>query len=182
VNLYLAPHNDDDALWGSYLILRHNPHVVVCLRSVRMHQSDYPGGPVTADREAETECAMKTLGAEWTQWPVPDLEPSWKDVADLMRGLRDTGEVERVFAPAFEEGGHDQHNRVAVLARAVFGEGNVTHYLTYTSEGRSRWGTKVVPEPGWVDRKREALMCYQSQIEHPATQGWFLGDVCEYVA
>jgi LmbE family N-acetylglucosaminyl deacetylase len=182
MNLLLAPHNDDETLWASYLILRHNPHVVICLKSVRMHQKDYPGGPVTADREQETACAMRLLNAEWTQWPVPDDTPDWKELADLMRGLKNTGEVEQVFAPAFEEGGHGHHNRVAVLARAVFGSESVTHYLTYTGEGRSRWGTKVEPDGGWIDLKREALMCYQSQIEHPATQAWFLGDECEYVA
>jgi LmbE family N-acetylglucosaminyl deacetylase len=182
MNVLFAPHNDDETLFSCFNALRYNCHVVVCLRSVRMHALGYPGGPVTADREAETACAMRVLGLEWTQWPVPDDDPNWKEVADLMAILAATGDVERVFAPAPEKQGHEQHNVIGHYADAFFGPDRVTHYLTYTTAGRSTHGSRVEPPDGAVDLKREALMCYQSQIEHPATSVWFQGDLTEYVA
>jgi LmbE family N-acetylglucosaminyl deacetylase len=177
MNVLFAPHNDDETLWATYLALQYQCHVIICLRSVRMHDPGYPGGPVQADREEETACAMKVLGLEWTQWPIPDDAPVAVELIRLMRTLED---VERVFAPHVEQDGHAQHNAVGVAARAVFGE--VTEYLTYTTAGRSTNGTVVEPPEGAVDLKREALLCYESQILHPATAVWFEGTLAEYVA
>jgi LmbE family N-acetylglucosaminyl deacetylase len=132
----------------------------------------YPGGmPVEHEtRELETECAMEILGCEWEQWPIMDDYPSgWED--DLAGHLRSL-DSEIIFAPAVELGGHQQHNVIGELARAIFGD-HVQHYLTYTSKGRSTEGEEVVCADGWLDIKRQAMACYRSQAEHPATRHWF---------
>ena len=35
MDLFLSPHNDDEALFASYVQLRDHPHVLVCLRGRR---------------------------------------------------------------------------------------------------------------------------------------------------
>lgn len=182
--VYLAPHNDDEVLWGTFLLLRHRPHVVVCLRSARMEQPDYPFPEFAmsaATREHETDQAMGVVGCEWEQWPELDTAPDWDSIADGIAEM--SGRFGHCFAPAFEEGGHAHHNRVAEIAVQCFGRKNVTGYLTYTYRGRSTWGAELQPVGGWPDVKAEALACYASQAAHPMTSPWFqTDDLREFVA
>lgn len=189
----LAPHNlgDDETLFASYLILRYRPKVIVCLRSERMHQPDYPGGPCSADargRQSESIKACSVLGVpEFEQWEFSDADPpDWKLISAKIHGLNwsldPTSDL--LIAPAFEVRGNTQHNGVALLAQRVALEQDVPliHYLTYTTDGRSRNGTEVEFEPHWPELKLAALSCYRSQIEHPATAPHFLdGGLREYV-
>lgn len=178
--LFLAPHNDDEVLFGSFLIQEHRPEVVVCLRS-QVQRERY--GITAAVREAETTDALLELGIEtWEQWAYLDSDPDWDAIREHLATRYAWPEVGIVFAPAIEEDGHEQHNRIGALALEVFGD-RVVSYLTYTrSGGRSRNGTEIQPKPEWVERKHRALACYRSQIAEPSCAPWFLGDLREYVA
>lgn len=185
--LLLAPHNDDETLFASFLCLRHQPHVIVCLRSFRMDDPHYPGGMAVdyRTRELETEFAMKTLGCSWSQLSVSDADPDWDLVwqllVDYVDEERGAGRPERVFAPAREEGGHEQHDAIADIADEIFGD--VTHYLTYTADGKSTSEHEVEYEPEWVAKKLHAMACYKSQAAHPATRKHFLDHgIREYLA
>ena len=185
-HLFLAPHNDDETLFGSFTLLRYRPHVVVCLRSFRMASPSYPGKmPVDFfTREFETEMAMKTFGCTWEQWTYSDVDPEWDELTAHLRVL--DGQTldprwNRVFAPAFEIGGNEQHNVIANIANSVFGD-RVTSYLTYTASGKSRHGTEVEFEPEWIPLKHHALACYKTQAMHPATRAHFLTDIREYIS
>jgi LmbE family N-acetylglucosaminyl deacetylase len=176
--LLLAPHNDDEALFASYLLLRHRPHVVVCLRSHVQEQRGY--GITALEREAETDCALTKLGVGWEQWPYLDSRPDWAAIRKRIREL--AAGYDHVFAPAPEQDGHEQHTRIGEIASEVCG-GKVTHYLTYTrGGGRSTWGVPVQAAPGWDWVKRDALACYESQAAHPSTAAHFTGPIGEYVA
>lgn len=175
-----APHNDDETLFATWQLLRHDPHVVIVLKSAK--QSDL--GVTAETREAETDCALKQLGvSSWEQWPYPDTGPDWQAVELAMQMLDERMEPELVLAPAVEDGGHEQHSRVGELARAVFGD-RVTAYLTYVrGQLSSRVGEEVAFEPDWPVRKLRALACYESQIGLPATRPWFMDDTLrEWVA
>lgn len=158
--------------------------MIVCLRSFRMDDPHYPGGMAIdyRTRELETEFAMKNLGCTWDQWTHPDNKPDWDMVGYDLEQVRDAhGAWARVFAPAREEGGHEQHNRIADLADDIFVD--VTHYLTYTADGKSTSEHEVPFEPQWVAKKLHALACYRSQSAHPATRKHFLDHgIREYVA
>lgn len=172
--LLLSPHNlgDDETLFASYLCLMYEPHVIVCLRSARMADPNYPGGmPISAEtRELETAAAMEVLGCTWEQWQILDNYPrGWER---QLRAKLSTLDPDLIFAPAPELGGHQQHNVIGEMASKLFGD-RTQHYLTYTSAGRSTDGVQVPHPPGWVDTKRQALSCYRSQAEHPATKHWF---------
>src|SRR4051812_35384471 len=102
VNLFLSPHNDDEALFGSCLLLRHKPKVTVCFRS--FVEDSWPDGPGYEEREAETTAAMGVLGCEWEQWHYRDDEPFVTDYRSLCEGLSALAPtVDRCFAPMPEK-------------------------------------------------------------------------------
>lgn len=187
--LLLSPHNDDETLFAFFHCLRYRPHVVVCLRSSRMADPEYPGNmPISAEeRESETEAAMNIAGCDWTQWPILDSEHDPSDQLEaFMWGLRDPSgadDWDLVIAPAGEDGGHPQHNLIAALAGRVFSDVSQIRYLTYTTYGqRTREGKEVEFEPHWLPLKLAALSCYRSQVMHPATRVHFIdGGLREYV-
>ena len=182
-HLFLAPHNDDETLFGTFTLLRHQPFVVVCLRSFRMADASYPGGVKVeyAERAMETAMAMRTLGCLWQQWDFSDADPNWDHLHVKLEQLRD-GRIEwtTVHAPEWETGGNDQHNTLAEIALEVFGVERMRSYLTYTASGKSRWGMEVSWEPEWIPIKHHALACYKSQAMHPLTRAHFLDDIREY--
>lgn len=177
--LLLAPHNDDETLFASFICLRENPHVIVVLRS--QVQEDRFG--ISADqRERETDLAMSELYCTWEQWPTLDAEPDWEEVDRRLVTFRNFFAPSHVYVPAWEVNGHAHHNIVGDLARSVFGLENITHYLTYTTAGKSTWGVPVEYEPEWVARKMSALTCYRSQASLANCAEHFLRDQHEYVA
>jgi LmbE family N-acetylglucosaminyl deacetylase len=138
----LAPHNDDEALFAAYTLLRHRPRVVVVLDS----------GP---ERTAESRAACAVLGVEVEQWPFAESDPDWDAAGDEIRALDGP-----VWAPWPEPDGHEHHNAIGELASDLLPA--VTYYTTYTPAGRTT-GTPVDYEDGWPDLKLAALDCYPSQ-------------------
>jgi LmbE family N-acetylglucosaminyl deacetylase len=127
-------------------------------------------------REAETQRAMNILGCDWEQLPVSESRPSVDDLEAWLRRLRKQHQPERVWAPAVEFNGHDHHNMVGQLAWDVFGV-HVRPYMTYQrGSGRSKGKTVVIPSNGERSLKRDALQCYESQIQLENTQYWFGDD------
>jgi len=179
--VFFAPHNDDETLFGAFTLLREKPHVVVCLRSVG--QELRGTGVRFAEREEETRRALEILGVEsWEQWPFADEDPPWVEIE--RRFVEWNAVAQKVYAPAYERGGHEQHNKIAKIAERVFSPGKLTKYLTYTKGGRSSSGKSVRYEPEWVFLKLRALACYRSQIVVPETRTTlhFVADQHEYYA
>jgi LmbE family N-acetylglucosaminyl deacetylase len=173
-NLFLSPHNDDETLFGAFTIMREKPMVIVCLKS---HVQDVRYGIKASVREMETTGALWWLGQPtWQQLLTLDTDPNISDklLADFEM-LDFTHAPKRVWAPALEEGGHDQHNAVSFAARAVWGD-KVLPYLTYVRGSLRTRGTPVPYTPAMAWTKIRALACYQSQIELENTRPWFLED------
>lgn len=181
-SILLDPHGDDAILFACFTLLRHRPHVVCVLRS--QLQEDRRTGIGYQERELETAAAFGILGiGAWEQWRHLDSRPSWEAVRDEMRTLEQTWQPEQVFAPAFEAGGHDDHNAIAKVAADVFGPDRIVAYLTYRrGSARSDWGAEVEPEPDWIALKHRALACFVSQIREPTTRPWFMEGLREWVA
>lgn len=160
-----APHNDDEALFAAFTILRHRPRVVVCFGSA----GDYGDSAV---REAETRDAMTILGAAAVeQWAGGDL------IAQ-MRAFDARAHPIRVWAPDVRAS-HPDHRAVAYAALEVFGD-RVSTYHTYINGQKVRNDRPVPFEPAWVGQKLRALARYQSQIEHPRAHAFFVDDLLEY--
>lgn len=173
--LLLQPHADD-VIFCAYQVIAHRPDVIRVL--------DAADAKEAAIRANEDAAAMEVLGT----WVLPfalgiEGKPDWPKMLGV---LRDYAEVyEHCFAPAFEIGGHDEHNGVAAMAEEVFGGGRLTCYATYRrGHGRTRTGKEVIPEERWAARKFRAMACYESQIERENTRPWFAADDClrEWIA
>jgi LmbE family N-acetylglucosaminyl deacetylase len=169
-------------LFASWTLCREVPHVVTLYRSSVQDSL----GILPETREAEDREAFQILDARITveQWPFLDSEPDPPEMEERLRELESSGEWGTVYAPAWEEAGHHQHNTVALLADAVFGPERVVHYMTYTPAGKSVGPVEVHPELPWVALKLRALACYRSQIETVGTgcMTHFLRPLFEYLA
>ena len=97
-----------------------------------------------------------------------------REFFDDLSALYD-GDWEHVYAPAVEDGGHEQHNLVGSEALLRYGN-TVRPYLTYRRGSMRSHGREVMPEPGYVAAKMRALACYETQIELVATRPWFMDD------
>lgn len=180
-SVFLSPHADDGVLWGGFLILHHRPKVITVLKSAKQEQF----GIMQHQREAEDAQAMGILGVtNHVVWPEDDLNPDWDAIRSMIAELDyDSSEfVDRVFAPAIEDNGHEQHTMVGQLARDIFGD-RVTHYLTYTrTSGRSTSQNEIKPEPWMIPLKLQALACYTTQMRpETGTQTWFLDGIREWI-
>lgn len=170
--LFLAPHNDDETLFGAFTILRERPLVIVVFDSWNQWLR---GHRITAEqRRTETLAALRILEAGAEFLGFKDSEP---DPEAIAAALGRYGQPEMVYAPAVEPDGNAQHNLVGEIAVRLFPK--VTRYMTYTAAGKSR-GKSVPVEPGWAHKKLRALACYASQIELPDTRDHFLRDQYEY--
>jgi LmbE family N-acetylglucosaminyl deacetylase len=173
VSLFLAPHNDDETLFGSFTILEHQPHVVVCFRS---YKQEHLYGITAAARELETARAVWHLGTGWEQLHNPDHRPDLDKLVFDLGVLDHEHEPDVVWAPAVEEGGHEQHNMVGQVARALWGD-RVRPYLTYRRGHMRSRGIEVPFQTNWVLRKLRALACYETQIGLTGDcQPWFMDD------
>jgi len=165
-----SPHNDDEALFAAFTILRHRPYVVVCFNSA----GDYGD---TATREQESRDACEILGAAgFQQWHGNDQD---FDLVESMRAYDSHIHPARVWAPD-PRASHPDHVAVAKAAGEVFGS-RVTTFHTYDEAGKVRAGRPVEFEPEWTLAKLRALSRYESQIRHPRANGFFNWDLAEYL-
>jgi LmbE family N-acetylglucosaminyl deacetylase len=177
MNLFISPHCDDECLFGSFTIQRERPLVVIVLDGIIQ---GLRGAQVTArQRRQETVAALAELGDPPLRFcGFSDARPDWKEVEAALRDMA-RFELDTVYAPALEEGGHEQHNRISEICSLVFPK--VRHYMTYTSSGKSG-GIRVPATTEMIQRKFRALACYQSQIEMQNCREHFMRGITEYYA
>lgn len=172
MKVFIAPHNDDEALFGSFTILREHPLVVIVYDSYVQFRR---GDRITAlQRRRESEHAMKILGAEVAFCGLSD---ECEDEHACSKVLAPYTAAREVWVPAFERHGHRQHNLIASIADGLFPDSH--RYMTYTTVGKSR-GVPVPIEPGWPAAKLAALACYKTQLDLARTRHFFLMDQYEY--
>lgn len=190
MKLLLSPHNDDEALFASLTIQQERPAVIVMYDSYLQVNRGATGCDLYTRRQETCNALAELAGTKAT--PVPEFFAGFRDdkeytaeaLADRLR--KSWLDPERVWAPAFEENSHAQHNLVAQAAELAY-PGLVTHYLTYTrGGGKSRSGVEVQPRSGEeIARKLRALACYASQLQMDPRLGcWphFMRDLTEWVA
>lgn len=170
-----APHNDDETLFAFYQLLRHEPRVVTVLRSFKQWISQ--SGPTYQVREAETAEALRVASiTKWEQWPFSDRDPDWDSIADRIDRTLRLEKPEVVIAPAWEMGGHEDHNALASIIAGIGGEWELVRYCTYVrGEGRTVSAHPIDGTEEEAGLKMQALLCYESQINHPHTSPWFPG-------
>jgi LmbE family N-acetylglucosaminyl deacetylase len=192
VKLFISPHNDDETLFGSFLIQKHKPLVVVVFDSfIQVNRGADWCDRVT--RRMETSAALNELLLnpaalfcglrDDTEYTVSEIEASIAGV--LMQETLKGQLADEIIAPAIEKFGHAHHNLVAMAAGGLAATLGVPliQYTTYQrgTHGKTRTPNPVlIEDPMWIERKLNALACYRSQIRHPMCQPHFLRDLEEF--
>lgn len=159
-NLLLAPHNDDEALFASYIILKFKPLVVIVTDAVK-HELKFGSMSGIMARRRESEEAMKILGVKVEFLGIPD---TGLYIDNLIVNLEDFEVTGKVFAPALQ-GGHKDHDTVSMAAGRVWGD-KVVYYSTYTKENLTPDGeVAIIPSKKEEELKNQALDCYKTQIK-----------------
>lgn len=191
MKIILSPHQDDVPLFAAFTAIKERPLVVTLFNSYvqTYNPSLSPEEKIrvnAVNRNLEDSRAIAELGCEVVTSPLrdDDTELTAKSVSAAIIKLLNEMDLPKpwdIWAPAWESGGHHQHNITAQAAPLI---GKLKgSYLTYTNAGKSTKGTLVTPEPAWILRKLKALACYESQIEIAALGCWphFLRSQEEYM-
>lgn len=158
MKLFLAPHNDDETLFGAYTIMREKPLVVVVTDSWIQYRR---GTGITAEqRRKESQEAMKILGIPIEFLGIKDNELTDKALTEKLKQYRPT----KVYAP-LPNSKHPHHNLVGKVARRLW-LNKIIFYSTYTKESLAPTGEmEVKPTQREIELKNRALDCYKSQIK-----------------
>lgn len=159
-SIILCPHNDDEALFCSSLIIRYNIPVIIVFDSFVQEKRNKL---ITKEiRRKESENAMKILGGGLMFWGFRDDENNDEIIEEKIKTLSG---FKRIYVPLPEIDGNPQHNLIGILGQKIFKEKAVM-YGTYKS-GRSYPTGEV--ELILMDKEREkknrALDCYVSQTK-----------------
>lgn len=205
MKLLISPHNDDETLFAAFTIMKERPLVCIVFDSyVQVARGNRRADAIT--RRMETMVALQYM--EIIAAPIfvglRDDQPDYEYLRTWLKERRDGpievsggfvgyNQIDGIICPAWEQGGHEQHNGVARVCRDLWPSEQRTEYLTYTrTRGRSRTvlnehgneraAQEVIPTPDMIARKHRALACYKSQMEVENCRDWFLGDLREYLA
>lgn len=167
--IVFAPHGDDEVLFVAYTCMRERAHVIVC-----SHDAD---PKIRTQRSLETTAAIQIMRCSHHEWPVDAGKMDARLARTWMSAWNSTSLVastpDRVYAPAVNPQGHEEHNLIGQLALEVFGD-KLIPYGTYAPRGqRERLLHDVIPTADEIQRKLQALACYRSQIDNPSTRPWF---------
>jgi LmbE family N-acetylglucosaminyl deacetylase len=168
MKLFIAPHNDDETLFGAYTLIREKPLVVIVTDSWIQFLRDTG---VTADqRWNETVEAMKILGCPVIRLGIrDDVIDEWAVKDKLSRFVG----FETIYSPAIQEGS-PHHDLVSKVAQELFGD-KVKLYSTYAKGQFCTPGTiEIKPTPEEIELKNKALDCYVSQVNLPSTAQHFI--------
>lgn len=153
--ILFAPHNDDEALFASYTIMRTKPLVVVVYDGYQ-HQRKFGVNIMT--RRNESINAMKLLGVEVEFMGLSDDETY--DPYEL-ETLFKKYKADKVYCPAI--GKNPQHNLVSNVCTSVFK--NTVRYCTYDDDLLQKGSVEIIPTEEERVMKIKALKCYQSQLK-----------------
>jgi LmbE family N-acetylglucosaminyl deacetylase len=167
MKLFLAPHNDDECLFGAFTLIRERPLVVIVTDA--WNQFNRETGITAEMRWEETKKAMEILGCPVIRLGIRD---DCLDEASVRDKLSRFVGFETVYAPAVQDG-NLQHDLIGRIAGEVFGD-KCKYYATYTKEQLYTTGIQeIIPTPDELILKEKVLLCYQSQINLPDTAPHF---------
>jgi hypothetical protein len=167
-DLFLSPHHGDECLFGSFIITRYRPLVVICTAAADPDKA--------ARQNAQTACAMATLGTDHVALGIPDAQLDRDKLRARLEQLKAEHHPTRVYAPAVE-GGDAQHDLVGAVAREIFC--NVLSVATLDpAGGRSQGDTRIIPTVEETKLKAAALDCY-ADSDLPPGHGPLSADTVE---
>lgn len=166
--IFLAPHNDDESLFGAFTLIRVKPLVIICTDSYIQPRRGDDGCDAETRREetiramAIAECPVVFLG-------IPDDSLT----EDILRERLKHFKPEQIYVPAIQ-GGNAQHDIVGKVAMELFGN-KCERYTTYTKTELYTTGNyEIKPKHDEMDKKLRMLNCYESQLNLKSTLPHFM--------
>jgi LmbE family N-acetylglucosaminyl deacetylase len=165
--IFLAPHNDDESLFGAYTLMRHKPLVIIITDGwIQYNRGDM--GTYYEIRRQETIKAMKLAGCPVVFLGIKDTELTEDILWERLRGFN----PEAIYVPAIQ-GGNLQHDIVGKVGLELFGKA-CERYTTYSkTELYTTGGWEIKPTHTEMELKNKMLDCYVSQINLPSTAPHF---------
>ena len=166
-NVFLAPHNDDETLFGAFTLIRKKPLVVVITDShIQPNRGDIGCDSETRRQETINACAV--AGCPVVFLGIKDTELTEELLRERLRPFN----PETIYAPAVQ-GGNRHHDIVGRVAKELFGE-NCKFYTTYTKTELHTEGTyEIKPVHDELEIKNQMLTCYKSQLKLASTKPHF---------
>lgn len=180
-NIFLAPHSDDEALFGTFTLLRVKPLVVVCTDGTS-HREKF--GIPLEDRRKESRDACKILGVDVIFLGIPEEELTVDRLQEelFVNGLIEPFNCESggfMFLPT-KTGGSPHHDIVSDISKRLAGP--ILYYSTYSRENFTPAGEMpLFPTPKEKHLKEKALACYCSQLVINKPHFDAVKDVPEYL-
>ncbi len=169
--LAIFPHNDDEALFMAYTLMREKPLVLIVTDAYIQTNR----GEIGCDSETrwdETKKAIDILGCSVMRLGVPDTDLFNQEMALSISLQKCFGNFDRVYGPALQ-GGNEHHDIVHRICKRAFGD-KLVQYTTYTKEELwTKGDIEVIPNEEEIKLKNLALECYNSQINLPSTRPHF---------
>jgi len=168
--MFLAPHNDDEALFGAFTIMREKPLVVIATDS---YVQQLRGDGITAkQRRLETERAMEKVGVESYFLGIPDNNFTRETLISALEATPENIKNAKVVFAPMVEGGNKIHDIVGEVAHEMFD--NVLHYSTYTkTRSYSIGDIEVKPTQEERKLKSDILEEYHTQKNHKCNKTYF---------
>lgn len=152
MKIFLAPHNDDECLFGLDILIEEKPLVVIITHSTLQGDNGF-------ERALESYRAIKDLGLSICYLQIDEDKLTEETLAEKL-GIFYTTDV--VYIP--KQSDNSQHNLVRETAKKIFR--NTYEYDNYFNGSISK-------ETKYPDIKREVLKHYKTQIENPMTKHFF---------
>jgi len=161
ISLLLAPHNDDETLFASYIMQRMRPMKVVIITDAYQHEIKFGKEYGIKTRREESTKACGILNTKVEFLGLPDDYISVDDIASKLQFIDAPGIV---IAPALE-GGNPQHDAVSKAAEVLFGN-RILYYSTYTQQSLIPKGELAI-YPNSEEKRFKELMLqyYPSQLK-----------------
>lgn len=166
--IFLAPHNDDEALFGAFTLMRVKPLVIIVTDSyIQPERGDVE---CTAEiRRQETIDAMAIAGCPVVFLGIKDTELTEDILHERLKGFN----PETVYVPAIQ-GGNAQHDLVGKVGLELFGD-RCERYTTYSkTELYTEGKYEIKPTEEELDKKFRMTNCYLSQLTLPSTRPHFI--------
>jgi len=166
--LFIACHNDDESLFGSFILMRTKALCVIVTDSfIQPNRGDL--GCTAEIRRQETINAMAIAGCPVVFLGIKDTELTEEILRERLKAFRPGV----VYIPALQ-GGNFQHDLVNKVGLELFGD-KCEQYCTYTKTELYTEGTREIkPTLAELEMKASMLWCYKSQLELPSTASHFL--------
>ena len=153
MKIFLAPHNDDECLFGLDILIEERPLVVIVTHSTLQGDNGF-------ERALESYKAIKDLGLSICYLQIDEDKLTEESLVDKL-GKFYTTDV--VYIP--KESDNEQHNLVRETAKKIFR--NTYEYDNYLNGVVSK-------ETKYPEIKKQVLKHYKTQINIEATKHYFL--------